>query len=164
MPPKLLFDLDSIDLSSVQYSLEEIRELNAQRHEFEQLTAIIKLCPEKKIIVGRRDIGQGEFWERGHIPGSPLFPGVLMIEAAAQLCCAYIRVVQGTDGFYGLGGVDRVRFRRAIPPGTRLYLLATPQRSISGTRSVFMTQGVVDGHVVFEATIFGLRMNPAAGA
>ena len=74
MAPKLLFDLDSIDLSSVQYSLEEIREMNAQRHEFEQLTAIVKLCPERKMIVGLRDIGHGEFWERGHVPGNPLFP------------------------------------------------------------------------------------------
>ncbi len=157
MAPKLLFDLDSIDLSSVQYSLEEIREMNAQRYEFEQLTAIVTLCPERKIIVGLRDIAHGEFWERGHVPGNPLFPGVLMIEAAAQLCCVYIRKVDGMAGFYGLGGVDKVRFRGTVPPGNQLYLLATP-RILSGSRSLFLTQGVVDGRIVFEATIFGVRM------
>ncbi len=158
MAPKLLFDLDSIDLSSVQYSLAEIREMNPQRHEFEQLTAIIALCPEKRIIVGLRDIGHGEFWERGHVPGNPLFPGVLLIEAAAQLCCVYIRKLQGTDGFYGLAGVDKVRFRGTISPGSRLYLLGTP-RVLSSSRSVFLTQGVVNGRIVFEGSIFGVRLN-----
>ncbi len=80
-----------------------------------------------------------------------------MIEAAAQLCCVYIRMVDGMAGFYALGGVDKVRFRGTVPPGNQLYLLAKP-RILSGTRSLFLTQGVVNGRIVFEATIFGVRM------
>ena len=157
MPRKLLFDIDSIDLEQRQYSLEEIREVNAQRHEFQQLTAIVFFRPEKKIIVGLREIKAGEFWERGHVPGVPLFPGVLMIEAAAQLCSFYTRKVTSTDGFYGLGGVDKVRFRGTVTPGCKLYLLARP-RVLSPLRSVFLTQGIVDDRVVFEASILGIRI------
>ena len=131
MAPKLLFDLESIDLSSVQYSLEEIRELNAQRHEFEQLTAVVLMCTERQIILGRRDIEPGEFWERGHVPGNPLFPGVLMIEAAAQLCCVYIRKAGGVSGFYGLGGVDKVRFRERTDFPTPLVTAAASIQTAS---------------------------------
>lgn len=157
MAPKLLFDLDSIDLTALQFSLEDIRAMNAQRHEFEQLTGIVTLCQEKRVIVGLREIERGEFWERGHVPGNPVFPGVLTIEAAAQLCSFYVRKTQATTGFYGLAGVDNVRFRGAITPGTRLYLIATP-RVATKRRSVFLTQGVVDGRIVFEATILGVRL------
>ncbi len=157
MPPKLLFDISTIDFAQVQYSREEIREINAQRYEFEQLTAIVMFCPEREIIVGSREIGEGEFWERGHVPGNPLFPGVLLIEAAAQLCSFYARKVISTAGFYGLGGVDKVRFRGVVTPGTNVYLLARPQM-LTQMRSLFMTQAIVDDRIIFEASVFGLRM------
>ncbi len=85
MPPPLLVDLSTIDLNKVVISKAEILKGNPQRYEFEQLDSIVHFDAEKQILVGVRDIRADEWWVRGHIPGRPLFPGVLMIEAAAQL-------------------------------------------------------------------------------
>jgi 3-hydroxyacyl-[acyl-carrier-protein] dehydratase len=160
MPPKLLFDLSSIDLEKVEFPLEEIRKVNSQRKEFEQLTGVLHFRPEEKIAVGLRDVRPDEFWVEGHMPGRPLFPGVLMLEAAAQLCSFYSGKVIGPNaaaGLYGFGGIDHARFRGTVVPGERLLLLATPE-VLTATRSSFLTQGVVRGKLVFEATIFGIRI------
>ena len=84
MPQKFLYDLSRIDIERIEYPIEEIRKLNPHRYEFEQLTGVLLFRPEEKIIVGLRVVRSDEFWIRGHIPGRPIFPGVLMLEAAAQ--------------------------------------------------------------------------------
>ena len=120
MPPKLLFDLDSIDLDAVEAGKEDIREVNPQRYEMEQLDGIIHHDPDEGIIVGYKDVRDDEFWVRGHIPDRPLLPGVLMCEAAAQLCSYYYMRYTETDKFLGFGGMQDVKFRRPVEPGNKL--------------------------------------------
>ena len=61
---------------------------------------------------------------RGHMPGYPLLPGVLMCEAAAQLCSCYIVTSGLLEGdFIGFGGMENVRFRGPVRPGDRLVLV-----------------------------------------
>ena len=48
---------------------------------------------EKSQILGYKDVTDNEFWIRGHIPGRPLMPGVIMIEAAAQLCSFFLKEI-----------------------------------------------------------------------
>lgn len=160
MPKKLLYDLASVNLSNVQVSREEIREHLPQRFEFEQLDAIAYFNPEEEIAIGVRSLDESEFWTRGHMPGRPVFPGVLMLEAAAQLCSFYLCAVAGTENIFGFGGADRVRFRRMLGIGDTLYLLAKPE-NISARGSLFSAQGVVDGQLAFEATILGINLPPA---
>ena len=160
MPPQLFADVSNIDIDKVEFPIEEIRKLNPQRHEFEQLTAVLCFRPEEKIAVGLREVRDNEFWVEGHVPGHPLLPGVLMIEAAAQLCsfyCGKALALEDAEGFYGFGGVDRARFRAFVHPGESLILLARP-RVITRNRSMFDTQGVVSGKLVFEARVMGLRI------
>ena len=59
--------------------------------EMEQLTAIVFDDVERGICVGYKDIGPDEFWVRGHMPGMPLMPGVIMCESAAQLCGYFVQ-------------------------------------------------------------------------
>jgi 3-hydroxyacyl-[acyl-carrier-protein] dehydratase len=158
MPPKLLVDLSAIDLQRLEYSIEEIRKVNPQRYEFEQLTGIIAFRPEEKFVVGVRRTHQDEFWVRGHVPGRPLLPGVLMIEAAAQLCSFYTGTVfPGLEGLYGFGGVEQARFRGTVTPGDVLVLIARPQ-VLTPNRSFFLTQGVVGDRLVFDASVLGVRL------
>ena len=89
MPPPLLVDLQGIDLGRLEITREGIRQMNPHRFEMEQLDGIIKFAPEQGYAIGLRNVTDQEFWVRGHIPGRPLMPGVLMLEAAAQLCTYY---------------------------------------------------------------------------
>ena len=99
------------------------------------------------------------FWARGHIPGRPLMPGVIMIEAAAQLCSWAVRQVYDSaeygDRFFGFGGIDNVKFRGTVFPGQTLLLLGK-RTEVRPRRAVFTTQGWVDGRMAFQADITGM--------
>src|SRR5262245_54133493 len=115
MPPVALVDPATIDTSRVLVDREGIRQANSQRFEMEQLTAILAIDTERHLIIGYKDVEPDEFWVRGHVPGYPLMPGVLICEAAAQLSsfyCHEIKIVE--DGFLGFGGMDDVRFRGLV--------------------------------------------------
>ncbi len=85
MPPAPLVDPAAIDTSRVLVDREGIRQFNPQRFEMEQLTAIVRLDVEHKLIIGYKDVAPDEFWVRGHMPDYALMPGVLICEAAARL-------------------------------------------------------------------------------
>src|SRR5205085_6685386 len=89
MPPQLLYDISGIDLNRVAYDLEAIREANPQRGDMEQLNAIVYADPALGRVIAYKDVRADEFWVEGHIPGRPLLPGVLMLEAAAQMASFY---------------------------------------------------------------------------
>lgn len=156
MPPQFLFDISGIDLSRVVYDIEQIRAANPQRGDMEQLHGILHANAEAGHIVGYRDIRDDEFWIAGHIPGRPLFPGVLMIESAAQLASFYTRVFAGWKGFVGFGGLESTKFRAQIPPNKRLLLLGkhlwTRHRRICCS-----VQGLVEGTLAFETSIIGVE-------
>jgi 3-hydroxyacyl-[acyl-carrier-protein] dehydratase len=157
MPPQFILNLTGIDLNRVLYDQEAIRKVNPQRGDMEQLNAIVHVDPEKGEIIGYKDVKDNEFWVAGHIPGRPLFPGVLMIEAAAQVASFYTNQVMKWDGFTGFGGVDKVKFRQPVHPGVRMYILGHKLWDRHRRVGCAM-QGVVDGNLVFEAEITGARL------
>jgi 3-hydroxyacyl-[acyl-carrier-protein] dehydratase len=156
MPPKLLFDISGIDLSNVIADQEAIRQVNPQRGDMEHLNGIVWFDKDRR-VVGFKDVRADEFWVSGHIPGRPLLPGVIMIEAAAQLSSYFVKAVLKWEGFIGFGGVEDCKFRMQVLPGCRLYLLAE-QSSTRHRRIVCKMQGLVEGQLAFEATIIGVAM------
>jgi 3-hydroxyacyl-[acyl-carrier-protein] dehydratase len=106
-------------------------------------------------VAGFRDVRDDEFWVRGHIPGRPIFPGVLIIETAAQLVSYYVVSEDPSRGFLGFGGVDDVKFRGTVRPGQRLIMLGKLLEN-RRRRCVGATQGFVDGQMVFEGLITGM--------
>lgn len=163
MPPVALVDPATVDTSNVLMDLEAIRRINHQRFEMEQLTAILHFDPEAGLIIGYKDVALDEFWVEGHMPGYPLMPGVLMCEAAAQLCSIYCHKIDLVKGdFLGFGGMEAVRFRGAVRPGTRLIVAAKAVR-LHHRKSVFDTQGFVDGQMVFQAQIIGVPIDNRDG-
>jgi len=157
MPPQLLIDLATIDLNHVLFDQEAIRAANPQRGDMEMLNAIVHAKPEEGQIIGYKDVRDDEFWVHGHIPGRPLFPGVLMIEAGAQLASFYTRKFLNLDGFIGFGAVDNVKFRGQVVPGNRLYVVG--KKTWYRHRRVGCDiQGLVDGNLVFEAQVTGVQL------
>ena len=149
-------DLAAIDLDRVIADTAAIREYLPHRHEVEMLSAIVHLDTAQHLIVGYRDIRHDEFWVRGHFPGHPIFPGVLMCEAAAQLSAYYTRAVGITSGeIMGLGGIDNTRFRRAVRPGERLVLVGKGNR-VRARMTSFNIQGFVDGELAFHTDVLGV--------
>jgi 3-hydroxyacyl-[acyl-carrier-protein] dehydratase len=158
MPPELHFDPSRLDHSHVLADQEAIRRVNPQRFEMEQLTAIIYYDPEAKIVAGYKDVRPEEFWVRGHMPDYPLLPGVLMCEAAAQLCSYFILTTGIMEAdFVGFGGLENVRFRGVVRPGDRLVLIGKGIR-LNRRQAVVNVQGFVGSTMVFHGDILGVPM------
>lgn len=157
MPPTELFDLSKIDLNQIVFDKKAIEEVNPQRYEMQHLDGIIWYDKEKFLILGYKDVTENEFWIRGHIPGRPLMPAVIMVEAAAQLSSVFVKRVYQLPGFIGFASIDSAKFRKTVSPGSRLYLL--------GHITVFkrrlytcVVQGMVDGVMVFDTVVSGLNV------
>ncbi len=158
MPPTFLVDLATVDFDSVQFDRAGVEAKIPQRLEMAFLDRVHLVDLERGIAVGTRDVRPDEFWVRGHVPGRPLLPGVLAVEALAQLCTFYYKCLSPEDGrFWGFGGVDGVKFRGIIVPGDRLVLLSRA-RSVRSRRAVFEAQAVVGDRLVVEAVITGMAV------
>ncbi|OHB70872.1 MAG: beta-hydroxyacyl-ACP dehydratase [Planctomycetes bacterium RBG_13_63_9] len=154
-PP--ILDFSEYDLENVVADVEEIRRYNAQRHEMEQLTAVCYEDHQRHIVVGYRDLGPDEFWARGHMPGMPLMPGVIMCEAAAQLASYYTQRYGLMDGMVGFGGLEQVRFRGVVRPGDRFVIV----NRLLKVRRVIITcefQCFVDRNLVCEGILKGIAL------
>jgi 3-hydroxyacyl-[acyl-carrier-protein] dehydratase len=121
---ELILDFSAYDLDHVVADTEQIRRCNPQRFEMEQLTAICYEDPQNNVCVGYKDLSPNEFWVRGHMPGMPLMPGVIMCEAAAQLASYYSHRYKLMEGVIGFGGLQDVRFRGVVRPGDRFVIVS----------------------------------------
>ena len=155
MPPQPFIDLETLDFDHLLADREGICKVNPHRFEFAQLDGIIKVDHEAGVIAGYRDVKADEFWVRGHIPGRPIFPGVLMIETAAQLVSYYTVASNPGKGFLGFGGVDGVKFRGTVVPGDRIVLLGK-MLAIRPRRCSGAAQAYVGGRLVFEGVVTGM--------
>ncbi len=157
MPPKMLVDLTQLDMNRIEDPIEGIRKYNQQRFEMEMLSGVIKYDPQGAYVVAFKDTTADDFWVRGHIPGRPLMPGVLICECAAQCCSYYFGRSTQQTRFMGFAGLEGVKFRGQILPGDRLVMVAKV-REMKSRISSFDCQGFVKGQMVFEGTINGIVM------
>jgi 3-hydroxyacyl-[acyl-carrier-protein] dehydratase len=157
MVPALLFDLAGIDLDQVQYDTAAIERVNPHRGAMRLIDGVIYMSPDLTRAVAYKDVRADEFWVPGHIPGRPLFPGVLMVEAGAQVA-SFVTLCRFKEvKFLGFAGVDGVKFRGQVAPGDRLLLLGI-ETECRPRRVTCKIQGLVRGTMVFEATITGMPM------
>ena len=160
MPPQTIFSLDTIDFDRPLFTIEEIRKVNPQRFEMEQLTAILSVDRENNGVVGYKDITPNEFWVRGHMPEFPLMPGVVLCECAAQLAGFYARKYELLAGdFLGFGGMEEVRFRSPVFVGDRLLIMAKLTKLRPGRRAEFAFQGFVKEKMVFSGVMIGVPIH-----
>jgi 3-hydroxyacyl-[acyl-carrier-protein] dehydratase len=157
-PP--LVDLSTLDLSRDVVSTEELRAIVPHRDYFQMLDGICHLDPERELIVGYKDWPPDPWWAKGHIPGRPLMPGVLMIEGAAQVTSFLIKRASGweADRFVGLAGLNDVRFRGQVVPPARVHFVGA-RGSVSGSRLArFPAQAFCNGQLVLDMELLGVLL------
>jgi len=146
-------------------TIPPVLERLAYRYPSVLVDAVIRHEPGRRIVAVKNVTVNEEFFQ-GHFPGTPLMPGVLMIEALVQVATLLL-VGCDTEGRVArLRGVDNAKFRRQVVPGDRLELDVTIGRR-RGAIVRAPAVASVDGHVVAEAElviVFERREGVTAGA
>jgi 3-hydroxyacyl-[acyl-carrier-protein] dehydratase len=152
-----LIDLSTIDLTNIVISADKVGEMNLQAGDMRQLDHIAHISDDKLTAVGVKKVGKNEFWVAGHIPGRPIYPGVLMIEAAAQISSILYHINAEVNHFMGFTRCDNCSFREQVFPGDTLALVSII-RKFQRRRFVCDAQGYVDGKFIFEVQITGMMI------
>ncbi|MEC8560249.1 MAG: beta-hydroxyacyl-ACP dehydratase [Planctomycetota bacterium] len=152
---RYLIDLDGIDMDQTWAGPEDIEAVNPHRGEMRHLDRVIWWNEDRTEAVGIKEVGDDEFWVPGHIPGRPLFPGVLQIEAGAQLSSFVLAERFGDAPFVGFTRVTDCSFRGQVVPGDEMILF-TKEVKVNRRRFITDIQGIVNDKIVFEARITGM--------
>lgn len=132
--------------------IEEIRKILPHRYPMLLVDRILELEPDR--IVGIKNVTVNEPFFVGHFPDYPVMPGVLIIEAMAQVAGVLVlkEIPDRANKLVFLAGVDNAKFRRPVLPGD---LLRIEMKVIKKKASVAKMQGqaTVDGNVVAEVEV-----------
>ena len=141
-----------------------IQEILPHRYPFLLVDRIVELTPGVR-IVGVKQVTVNEHFFQGHFPGAPVMPGVLILEAMAQVGAVYaLQQIEGRESKLVLfSGIDNARFRRPVVPGDTLVLTVTPVRV--GSRVQRMRgEARVDGQLAAEADIMSVITDRSAAS
>ena len=101
---------------------EKIKEIIPQREPFLMIDEVESFEPGQS-AVAYKNVSEEEYYFKGHFPGNPIMPGVLMVEALAQTGAVAILSMNENKGKNALfGGIDKMKFKKMVVPGDRLKL------------------------------------------
>jgi beta-hydroxyacyl-ACP dehydratase FabZ len=145
----------TMDIIQIQATLRH-------RYPFLLVDRILELEPGKR-AVGVKNVTVNEGFFNGHFPGNPVMPGVLTVEAMAQVGGILLLATTGNEGKLAFfAGIDKMRFRRPIVPGDQLVTEVTLLK-VKGDIGRVAVVGRVNGNVVAEGEyLFVLRPDQGA--
>ena len=131
---------------------QKIKEIIRHRYPFLLVDRILEL-EEGKRAVGIKNVTANEDFFNGHFPNYPVMPGVLIVEALAQVSAVVMLTKEGNQGRLGLlVGIDKCRFKQQVKPGDQLRLEIEITRS-KGPIGKGKGIATVDGTLVCETEI-----------
>ncbi|MEC2323207.1 3-hydroxyacyl-ACP dehydratase FabZ [Lederbergia lenta] len=132
--------------------IQQIKEIIPHRYPFLLVDKITELEEGKK-AVGLKNVTANEEFFNGHFPDYPVMPGVLIVEALAQVGAVAMLIKEENRGRLAFfAGIDKCRFKRQVKPGDQLLLEVEIIR-IKGPIGKGKAVASVDGEVVCEAEI-----------
>ncbi|MGP1382106.1 MAG: 3-hydroxyacyl-ACP dehydratase FabZ [Thainema sp.] len=150
---KMTDDQNSKPATEPIFKLEEIQKLLPHRYPFALVDRILEFVPGKS-AVGLKNVTFNEPHFQGHFPGRPLMPGVLIVEAMAQVGGVVLMQLPEVDNkLCVFAGIDKVRFRRPVVPGDQL-IMTVELLSIKRRRfGKMQARAEVDGQLAAEGEL-----------
>ena len=131
---------------------EEIKSIIPQRDPFLMIDEVEDVVAGESAIA-YKNVDESEWYFKGHFPGNPIMPGVLICEALAQTGAVAILSLEENKGKNALfGGIDKVRFKKQVVPGDRLKLEVSIIKR-KGPIGVGEAVASVDGKVVAKGEL-----------
>ncbi|MFK5708850.1 3-hydroxyacyl-ACP dehydratase FabZ [Lysinibacillus boronitolerans] len=131
---------------------QQLQAILPHRYPFLLVDRIVEL-EEGKRAVGLKNVTINEEFFKGHFPQYPVMPGVLIVEALAQVSAVIMLTKAGNEGRLGLlAGIDHCRFKKQVKPGDQLYLeveITREKGAVGKGRGIAM----VDGEIVCETDL-----------
>ena len=122
------------------------------REPFLLIDEVLELEPGER-VVARKRVREDEWYLRGHFPGRPVMPGVLIVEAMAQTGAVAVLSEQDNRGRIALfAGIDDTRFKRIVEPGDELELECTLEQ-VRGPVGKGKARATVDGQLAARGTL-----------
>ena len=136
-----------------QLDIKDIEKLLPHRYPFVMIDRVTEITPGQSAI-GFKNVTINEPHFTGHFPGAPIMPGVLQVEASAQLSCmVMLTMPEYQDDYIGLfTGLDGVKFRRMVVPGDQLKI-TVEMKKFRFPFGKFDFKGEVDGELTVEGTL-----------
>ncbi len=132
--------------------IQEIRKILPHRYPFLLVDRIVELEPDR--IVGIKNVTANEPFFQGHFPEFPVMPGVLIVEAMAQVAGVLVlkEIANRGDKLVLLASIDQAKFRRPVVPGDQLRMeMVVVKKKASIAKMA--GRATVDGVVVAEAEV-----------
>ncbi len=142
-------------MEAQNFDIKKIMELLPHRYPFLLVDRVLEVVPGEK-AVGLKNVTMNEPFFQGHFPGEPLMPGVLQIEALAQVgALAVLTMPEYKNNLLLFSGVEKFRFKKLVQPGDQLIMeveVSNIRRSVGkGKGSIKIEDKVVtSGELLFS--------------